>query len=77
MQAWHGQDNAAIHRSLAHAVAHIKEEGRQVWWRCDDDSVTVLEDGPASHWGDLGNAPPKKDGAEPAAPKASRPPAPL
>lgn len=53
------------------AVAHVKEEGQEVWWRCDDDSVTKLEGGPASHCGDLGIAAPKKAVGEAAEPKVS------
>lgn len=44
------------------AVALVKEEGGEVWRRYDDDTVTVLEGGPASSWSDLGNAAPKKAG---------------
>jgi hypothetical protein len=49
----------------------VKEEGQDVWWRCDDDSVTKLEGGPASHWGDLGIAPPKRVVGDPAEAKVS------
>ena len=39
------------------AVAHVHEEGARKWWRFDDETVTVMPDGPIGEKADHG-APP-------------------
>ena len=42
------------------AVAHIREEGSNNWWRFDDEMVTAMPKGPMDSVGDLGVAAEKK-----------------
>lgn len=39
------------------AVAHVHEEGTRKWWRFDDETVTVMPDGPVGEKADHGGAP--------------------
>ncbi|KAL0020878.1 hypothetical protein WJX77_005350 [Trebouxia sp. C0004] len=43
--------------SQGHYVAHIHEEGARKWWRFDDETVTVMPDGPIGEKADHGGAP--------------------
>lgn len=45
---------------MSPAVAHVKEEGSEKWWRFDDEAVTLLPDGPMGCSTDLGVAAEKK-----------------
>ena len=47
------------------AVAHIREEGSNKWWRFDDETVTAMPNGPMDSVGDLGVAAEKKPPPEP------------
>jgi len=50
-------DNLSISNMAFIAVAHVHEEGARKWWRFDDETVTVMPDGPIGEKADHGVAP--------------------